>query len=100
MKILALEKEIAGVSSEQFQQWLKPEARKVWEFYLSGKVREMYFRQDQHMAVLVLECSGVQEANEILHSLPLVSAGLISFEVIPLEPYPGLARLFEEGGKI
>jgi len=30
----------------------------------------------------------------MLGTLPLVQAGLIAFEVIPLKPYPGLARLF------
>ena len=30
--------------------------------------------------------------------LPLVKAGLIAFEVIPLKPYPGLARLFGGAG--
>jgi hypothetical protein len=29
-----------------------------------------------------------------LGTLPLVKAGLISFELMPLVPYPGFARLF------
>ena len=28
--------------------------------------------------------------------MPLVQAGLISFECIPLKPYPGFARLFKD----
>ena len=31
-----------------------------------------------------------------LDTLPLVRAGLITFELVPLAPYPGLARLFEK----
>jgi hypothetical protein len=32
----------------------------------------------------------------VLGTLSLVQAGLIAFEVIPLKPYPGLARLFAD----
>jgi len=35
------------------------------------------------------------EAQLLLQSLPLVKEGLICFEVIPLKPYSGFARLFE-----
>jgi hypothetical protein len=31
---------------------------------------------------------------KILAQLPLVQAGLIEFELIELQPYPGYARLF------
>jgi muconolactone delta-isomerase len=94
MKILALEKEIPGAASEDFQPFLKAEAARVWELYQSGVLRELYFRSDQHTAVLILECEGVPQAEELLRDLPLVANGLIQFEILPLAPYPGFARLF------
>jgi hypothetical protein len=45
--------------------------------------------------VLVLECGSGDEAQRYLADLLLVRAGLIQFEVIPLRPYLGFARLFE-----
>ena len=60
----------------------------------AGVFRELYFRQDRPEAVLILECADVEEAEGALNSLPLVKAGLITFEIIPLVPYPGFARLF------
>ena len=98
MKIIALEKEIPNTTSEQFAPYLKAEAVRVWELYQSGEIREIYFRADHSEAVLILECADVDEANELLGTLPLVQAGLISFEVIPLVPYPGFERLFEAQG--
>ena len=95
MKILAMEIETKGVRPEQFGPHLKAEARCVWEYYQNGTIRELYFRADRSEAVLILECRDISEAKEILDSLPLVQTGLISFEIIPLVPYPGLARLFE-----
>jgi muconolactone delta-isomerase len=96
MKILALETEIPGVSGEAFRPHLKAEAARVWELYQAGVLREMYFRQDRHSAVLLLECADVAEAHATLETLPLVKEGLIAFEVIPLAPYPGFARLFAQ----
>jgi hypothetical protein len=47
MKILALEKEVPGVTDDQFSdELLKAEARKAWELYQSGVLRELYFTAD------------------------------------------------------
>jgi len=94
MKILALEQDVPGVPGEAFGPLLKAEALRVWELHQAGVLREIYFRQDRSAAVLVLECAGVEQAREVLATLPLVKAGLITFDLIPLVPYPGLARLF------
>jgi muconolactone delta-isomerase len=96
MKILAMEIEVGGINPEKFQTHLKAEARHVWELYQSGVIRELYFRADRSEAVLMLECTDVNEAQQILQSLPLVQASLIAFEIIPLVPYPGFVRLFGE----
>lgn len=94
MKIIAMEVEAENVQPEEYRPYLKAEARHVWELYQNGTIRELYFRADRSEAVLVLECRDVGEAQEKLQSLPLVKAGLITFDLIPLVPYPGFARLF------
>ncbi len=94
MKIRALEKEIPGLQPDQFSQHLKTEAMRVWSLYQSGVIRELYFRQDRSEAVLILECANAGEAQQLLNSLPLVQAGLISFDIVPLIPYTAFARLF------
>ena len=96
MKILALEKETPGVTGEMFKAHLVAETRRVWELYTADVLREIYFRQDRPEAVLVLECESVDAAGEVVATLPLVQAGLISFELIPLGPYPGYGRLFRD----
>lgn len=96
MKILAIEKELPGIAEGAFRPHLKAEAARVWELYQAGVFRELYFRQDEPSAVLVLECADIEEAHEALGTLPLVKHGLIAFDVIPLVPYPGFSRLFGE----
>ncbi len=95
MKILALEHEIPGATSEDFQGVADDEARRVWELTQEEKIREISFRRDQDRAVILLECLDPEEAEKILATLPMVNNGLIEFELIPLKPYPGLARLFD-----
>ena len=94
MKILALEHELPNATAEGFQQYSKDEARKVWALYQAGVVRESYFRADRSEAVLVLECSSVDEAREALSTLPFVQNKLITFELIPLKAYSDFERLF------
>lgn len=93
MKILALEHENpnAGPTSPAT---LRAEAEQVWQLQQQDILREIHFRSDQQTAVLVLECASVADAKHQLSTLPLVKNGAITFELIPLRPYDGLARLF------
>jgi hypothetical protein len=97
MKILAIEKEVSGITNEQFTPaLLRSEALRAWELYQEGILRELFFREDRNEAVLFLECRDIQEAQTVLATLPLVKTGLIAFEIIPLTAYNGFARLFSE----
>ncbi|MHA1992723.1 MAG: superoxide dismutase [Candidatus Hodarchaeales archaeon] len=94
MKILTIENEHEGKSSDDFKPYLKDEAAVVWELYKKNIIREIYFRKDKTSAVLMLECDSVEEAEKTLTELPLVKEKLIYFEIIPLVAYPGFERLF------
>ena len=95
MKILAIEKDSGYTADDLYEPHLKAEATRVWELYHAGTIRELYFRADREEAILVLECADEREATQALNTLPLVKAGLIGFDVIPLVAYPGFERLFE-----
>jgi muconolactone delta-isomerase len=95
MRILAIERPVEGVDDARFTpELLAAEARRAWELAQAGTIRDLYFRADQPSAVLILECEDVAAATDALAALPLVAAGLIGFEVLPLRAYPGFARLF------
>ena len=87
MKLLAIEQDVPGTTPDDFSPLLRSEALRVWELQQAGILREIYFIKD--------ECETLDAAQEIVETLPLVKAGLITFEILPLIPYPGLARLFE-----
>ena len=75
MKLFAIERELPDVVAEDFCPYLAAEASRAWELYQAGIIRELYFRADRHEAVLVLECADVEEARQVLDTLPLVREG-------------------------
>jgi hypothetical protein len=89
MRILAIEKAVPGITGESLTPELAlAQAKRAWELHEAGTVRELYHRADESSAVLVLECDTLDEATAALASLPLVAAGLVEFEILPLRSYP------------
>ncbi len=99
MKILALEKDIRPIPDNLRDSLLLNEAHAVWQLQQRGVIREIYFHKDRAQAILVLECADLDEAHAELDSLPLVKSNYTAFELLPLIPYPGLARLFAHGNR-
>ena len=97
MKVLALAHALVGPDDPRFAELRPAEARRVWELTQADVLREVYFRADGPNGVLVFEVADVGAARAAIDSLPLVAARLIDFELVPLQPYPGLARLFRDG---
>jgi hypothetical protein len=96
MKILAIEKEVKGVKEKDFtKEILKKEAKRAWKLCQSGTIREMYFTEENNLAVLILETVSKKEAAKFLNTLPLVKNRLIAFNIFPLLPYNGFERLFK-----
>lgn len=95
MKILAIEKEIDGVDWSNCDEVLKQEVLQVYALQKQGIVREIYFNQN-HCAVIILECDNAAVATNTLKGLPLVKNGLIDFEVMSLTPYNGYDRIIKE----
>lgn len=92
MKILAIDKEIGNVNWNDKQDILKEEALHVHRIYSEGFLREIYFNED-HNAVLILECRNREAAINLLKEFPLVKMGLIKFDFMVLSPYTGYDRL-------
>ena len=97
MKVLALGRDLVAQDDPRFAELRPAEARVVWELQQGDVLREVYFRADRPNGVLVFEVPDVVAARAAIDSLPLVAAGLIDFDLVPLRPYPGFARLFREG---
>src|SRR5215212_9349877 len=97
VKALAIGHAQPGIRWEHIYPYVGVEAGSVWELYESDRVREFYLRADHRPGVvLVFESDDVSEAERIVAALPIVEAGLLEFEVIPLRPYIGFRALLED----
>lgn len=95
MKILVLPKPREGVARDTLLEYAIAEIKAVWDLYAQGVVREFYTRANESgRVVLMLEATTVEAAEDALATLPFARLHLIDFDVIPLEPLTGLARLF------
>ncbi len=94
MKILAIITAAEGTSPERMQDYLVEENKIVWDLYKSGLIREMYFRSDVLGAVFVFECANLAEAQQALNQLPLIEAGILMAQIIPLAPFTNLEFAF------
>lgn len=94
MQFLVLANVREGVPNEQVASLAKEEAKVVWGLYVLGRVRSAHYRADIPGAVLMLEATDLSEATRAVASLPMVQAGLLRTEILPLEPYTGFEVLF------
>ena len=94
MQIIALEHERNALPRDEAASILRAEAQALWALQQEGFIRAAHFRADRKEAVLVIEAPSVADGEAKLGRLPLVQGGYIAFELIPLAPYDGFARLF------
>lgn len=71
----------------------RAEMTALWALYERGVVREMYSPGGPG-AVLVMEVDSEEAARSALGELPLVTEGIIDFELIELLPMRALSMLF------
>lgn len=96
IKILAMGKTLPGATEEKINALVKEEAARTWELYVSGIFRELYFRTDAPLPVVIMECKDLQEAKDIIATLPMVKAGLTDFDLMPLGPFFPFMALFAQ----
>jgi hypothetical protein len=94
MQFLVLANVREEVPPERVASLVKEEAKMVWNLYASGQLRSAHYRADVPGAVLMLEAADLFEATKVVESLPMVQAGLLRTEILPLEPYTGFEALF------
>ena len=74
---------------EQFNELLDEEAQRVRELYAEGTIRAAWSRDDVAGACLLLEGENAAVVEATLQCLPLVKAGMLEVQLIPLRGYRG-----------
>jgi len=96
MQVLAIDKVPEGVTKEMLFPHLPSELAATLNLYLQEKIRTFYFRKDRPGVVFLLETESLNEAKEILGTLPMVKENLLDFDLIPVGPLAPLGMLLQK----
>ena len=93
MQILAIGNLKEGVTPDKAAPHSADEVKHTLEAYLDGKIRNFWFQVNRPGMVVMLESKDEEEARQVIEELPLVVAGLMDFDLIPLQPLMPLGTL-------
>jgi hypothetical protein len=93
IEVIAMTRLKPGVALPDVMKLVQEEVRVAVQLYLDGKIDQWYTRGDGKGAVLMLRCKTTDEARTVLADLPLVKAGYLDVEYIPVGPFSGLRNL-------
>ncbi len=92
-RVLAIGRLTKPPTSAALQAIMPGEVRDTLDLYLTGKIADWYVAKDAPGVVFILDIRSVDEARQMTSTLPLVKAGLMQFEFIPLGPLAPLKLL-------
>ncbi|HEY4090733.1 MAG TPA: hypothetical protein VGN46_04400 [Luteibacter sp.] len=92
MKIFAIASVPATLQPEQLQAHMPAEVYATIKHYLDGKIEQFWFR-DKAGPIFLMDAESIDAARAELATLPLVAAGLMKYELLPVMPLMPLGRL-------
>jgi Muconolactone delta-isomerase len=92
-KILAIGTVNPGVDPAAVRAILPTEVRETVTLYLQGRIDQWFSLQGRPGVAFILNVTDLAAAHEMLESLPLGQAHLMTFELIPLAPLSPLRQL-------
>jgi hypothetical protein len=92
MKVFAIAKISQPLTPEQRQQHMPVEVPATLKHYLEGKIEQFWFR-DKAGPIFLMNVESVEEAKSTLDTLPLVVAGIATYELMPVGPLLPLGML-------
>ena len=99
MKVLVLLKLAADAKPADLAALEAPEAQRVWELYEAGDLLEIYLFADGSGAALVLRAGDADAALALTQSLPMVAAGKLEPQALPLTVWPQMSKLLAKHGR-
>lgn len=94
MKVMAIASVKAPLTPEQLQQHLPNEVPATLKHYLSGEVEQFWFHEGSG-PIFLMNVESMEAARASLATLPLVVAGLMQYELMPLQPLMPLGLLIQ-----
>jgi hypothetical protein len=101
-EVLVIQTAKQGVTPEQIQQIvtiMPAEIRATVKLYFDGKIRQWYSRGDGKGVIFLVDAKTVDEARDLMETLPLAKTNLMDHEYIPVGPLMPLRALMSPGAQ-
>ena len=94
MKVIAIGSLVQTITPEQLQQIMPKEVPATLKHYLDGTVERFWFREKAG-PIFLMNVESLDQAKAELATLPLVVAGLMTYELMPVTPLRPLGLLIQ-----
>jgi hypothetical protein len=94
MKVFAIASAPAPLTPELLKPHMAAEVPATLQHYLDGVIEQFWFREKAG-PIFLMNVASVEEAKATLDTLPLVAAGLMAYEFLPVGPLMPLGRLIQ-----
>jgi hypothetical protein len=95
MKVFAIGNITKPITDEQRAQIMPKEVPETLQLYLDGVIEQMFFRQDKPGVVFLMNVDSIEKAKAITNKMPLVEAGFLQYEYLPVGPLKPLGLLLQ-----
>jgi hypothetical protein len=94
MKVFAIASAKPTLTPDQLQKHLPNEVPATLKHYLDGKIEQFWFREKAG-PIFLMNVESIEQAKAELGTLPLVAAGLMTYELMPVTPLSPLGLLIQ-----
>jgi hypothetical protein len=94
MKVLAIASAKPTLTPDQLQKHMPKEVPATLRHYLDGKIEQFWFREKAG-PIFLMNVESIEDAKAELDTLPLVQAGLMTYELMPVTPLRPLGLLIQ-----
>jgi hypothetical protein len=94
MKVFAIASAKPTLTPAELQKHMPNEVPATLKHYLNGTVEQFWFRENAG-PIFLMNVDSVEQAKAALDTLPLVVAGHMSYELMPVGPLKPLGMLIQ-----
>jgi hypothetical protein len=95
MKVMAIATPKVALTPDVLKPYMPSEVHATLQHYLDGTVEQFWF-VEKSGPIFLMNVASLDEAKASLDSLPLVAAGLMSYDLKPVGPLIPLGRLIPQ----
>jgi hypothetical protein len=93
MKVFAIGTLTKQLPDAEREALLRNEVPHTLRMYLDGAIEQFWFRQDRPGPIFLMEVDAIEEAKAAIGAMPIVIAGVATYDFIPVGPLAPLGRL-------